>query len=114
MSMSMRWFLLTLSLFLSGMLASCNGSLSFATATPKPTLTVAPTATSLPQYAAIPKIYFGAFGAAGDMQKMLSHKFTAQLYYHAWYTPFGAQTFTVNASNGWITMPTWEYNPAFN
>ncbi len=110
----MRWFWFTLSLFLSGMTASCSGSLPFATATPAPPLTATPTATPLPEYAAIPKIYFGAFGAAGDMQKMLGHKFTAQLYYHAWQMPFGAQTFTVNASNGWITMPTWEYTPAFN
>jgi hypothetical protein len=110
----MRFFRLLILLLLIPLTVSCTG-LRFAIPTPTPTLTPtpAPTATATPEYAAIPKVYFGAFSAGTDMEETLGHKFTGQLYYHRWGMPFGKQLFIDNANKGWITMPTWEYMPSF-
>jgi beta-mannanase len=113
----MRFFRIIIVLLLLPFAVSCSGQLFAGTATPQPTPTtvptITPTPTPVPAYAAISKIYFGAFAVGTEMQKALGHKLSGQLYYHAWGAPFGPQTFTTNAKNGQITMPTWEFVPSF-
>jgi len=87
--------------------AACSAAETGLPATP------APTATPVPEYAALSHIYFGVFSAGTELEQELGQKFTAQLYYHRWGAPLGIQTFAENAKNGWITMPTWEYRPSF-
>lgn len=96
----MRFFWMMVALVLLPFTVSCNGQLFAGAATPQPTLTITPTLTPVPAYAAIPKIYFGAFAAGTEMEKALGHKFSGQLYYHQWGAPFGSQTFATNAKNG--------------
>jgi len=82
------------------------------TPTSVPTATPVSSPTPEPEYAAYPVKYFGVFNAGSDVEEMLNHKFSAQLYYHRWESAFSDLTFEGNAEKGWITMPTWEYRPA--